>query len=363
MLVRIRSGKGNVSGRDLPHVFSHFCTLGGASGCDAKVKLRLAQRCIRLRRKCVATSDLPKTCAIFQIRLFGKGSRFKRGIAFSRALPAGCLTSRIVSSGGIGRLLTGGCGRAVIVTRSSSRVLTCLGSRLSAGFHIVTIGGNCSTIGTIVSSRMSLVLDSILVPTLGKFRLYDGVGSGVTAYRVPVILLATLSSSGRQVCKVTRNTSRCVRGPFGVRCIHLGVVQVVRRHGHLTDAFTRGFNHLAERRTTGLPYISSIFQSGLFGLVRTRRDSDGFGVRLVDSVLKVSEVLLCQGVADVFKVSPSSLLHGCQLRGTIRLLASRQHGMDRITCVMKFSSPTCFTGYFGDMCGVAPARCVCQAQR
>lgn len=363
ILLRIRSRKQKVSGRDVRRLFRHFCANGGAfNAMNFNVKLGLSGRCISLRSNRVHTRDRPKRCALFDIQLCGSVARCARRCVLRRASHFGldCRSVRI-SAAIIGRVLSGACSCRILIIRSSPSMQCDLQGRLSTGFRMRITNGNGRTLSLLKrNSTFRLVLDSMLVPNVGKFRLIGQIGGSLTFDRVPVVLLATLSRSDRHVCNVTRKTSRCVPGPFGVSFLGVHVVGVVSRQRGVGRTCVGGLqtNAVSGIRMYGLVGMSRLFESGLLDVISARCRGSSFDVRSLDRRLKLSEIRLCQGVGALFKISPASCLEGCQLGGTVLLLGTQRCGVDRVTCVANFASPTCFAGYFHALCKIAPARTV-----
>lgn len=99
--------------------------------------------------------------------------------------------------------------------------------------RISATGSTRRTLRVSVTS-CSLLLLSIVVKNVDKFRLTGGLGRGPVATRIPVVFLATQSARGSALAKFGLNTSSCVSGPFSVHRI------VMHVHTMLHHATRRG---------------------------------------------------------------------------------------------------------------------------
>lgn len=227
--------------------------------------------------------------------------------------------------------------------------------RLSTSCGIVRTTGKHTTLRLTLRGFPSVVLDSIVVPRVGKLRFYRRMGSGPGLTRVPFIVLATGILSRRVGRKCDILTSSCVLGPFGVAILGTGMRDVVGGERRLHQLFNRGVSTVripVPRVTTISPFVS-----GLVRLVGRGTSSSRLRMDSLCRTVKCKQVRFFEGVGTISKVSPGGLVIGVQVGVTTSVLHRGRCAVSRVTCRAKFSSPSCFSEMFGSMFRVAPGRC------
>lgn len=122
------------------------------------------------------------------------------------------------------------CGVLVISSIVSGILL--LGILLAGrGFTVTATDGKQRTLRRIRGRGPSLILLSMVVPSVDNFRMTRRLGSGPGATSVPVVFLATLGDATSVIGKFRINTGSFVSGPFGGRRL---VVHIARRVSLMT---------------------------------------------------------------------------------------------------------------------------------
>lgn len=96
------------------------------------------------------------------------------------------------------------------------------------------------TLGTATITPPSLVLLSVAVPAVSKFRIYQRVGTSPTARNVPVVFLATQSTRTRGRQTFDLKTTSCVIGPFQTCRILLQIGRRLSLHHRRLRLRSRG---------------------------------------------------------------------------------------------------------------------------
>lgn len=174
MYVYITSGKRNVVSGSGGRVFRHFCRIRRASrGANDKVNLRVTGRCMRLRGKAVSIA-----------------SGFPGNSMFAIGLPVIACTDRgrrllprlLGGSGTPGRLPIPGTRRlqcAVLLISSGGSFYDFVSRCLSSRCTVRITCGKTRTLGVLRGGDIGVMVDSVVVPIVGKARLYQRVGAGV----------------------------------------------------------------------------------------------------------------------------------------------------------------------------------------
>lgn len=341
--------------RSVRHVFRHFCRSGGDVGCpickrdDAKVKLFLYGGVVSLRKNGVCTKGGPGRKTFFEVLLPLRGNVPRTG---SRG--RGCRRGRRPLSVPTGK---GRGGRAVLVIRSGTSVHACVYSVLGGGCRLGRTRGNTRTLCLVRERAVSLVIDSLVVPIVSKGRLSHQMGTGLTASRVPFLVLATLQSRTRREVDCRVKMSRCLYGPFSRIVLELHVQGVLTLHRGCGSVFSAdvGYRALGVGTDSG----SGAFVASTVGLVGRRCTSSSCGLRHFVHSVKCDGALIGRGLRSLAKRSVNRFVEGCQLGITGSALAGMRYSVSitRVTCTMNFGSPGCFAGYFGRLFKMLPDRC------
>ncbi len=335
-----------VTGRETRRVFRPFFRdiRGECRGRKINVKLALTHSLTLLRGK-----DLVLSAA-------------RPGGAFMLAVPLGLdrrrtgLSRPVVRAGlPLGRAASSRrcAGKAaVLLIRSRDGVLTFVGRELRRSFVMRATLGNGVTLSVLRGRRISVIVDSIVVPRVSNCRLYGRVGSSVGLDRVPVVFLATGGSVRDGVGKLRVKTRTCVRGPFSFSFLRTRVHSLLRGHRGRHGTFSgHPFFPVRGVRVDGR---SRRFVRGMLSAVGIGLESRAFGMRHVTSRLYVDHSDLLHGVGALFGVSPVSFVHLVHLGHSTRLVRRKGCHIKRVYCVIKFDSRSCFDGLFFGRFNVAP---------
>lgn len=347
-------------------LFGHFCrkSCQGRGAVNAKVNLSLMGSLVAVRQKAVRMFDGRRVNGYFHV-LLPVRERTCRRKRVGRAVttraratfPIPVCVSRAVDSpsGGVRSLLQSSC--AVLVISSGRRLYVLFSGLLSGYFQIGATVSNERTLGMLRRKNVSLIISSVVVPSVSNVRLYQCVGAGFRCDRVPIVLLATGHTRRDRVRKCGSKTSKCVDGPYGFSLLCTRVVGYLgeRRHGKTS------FQGRVIFRINGLrcASLSRAFLRQTVSYIGTHLDSTSFSrTRFIDRV-NASQDMLARGLGSLAKLAPSTFIRGIQLATTYGLV-SRRNGVevDSLTFTINFGSSGCFDAYFGGGCNVAPGRCV-----
>lgn len=352
--VSVVSRKGKLRRMSAQGLFAHFCRKAKRRD-KAKVKLSCSGVLIRLRNNSVNTHGGRRTNTAFFFRLpLGRGAR---RVVYR---PGTCL-GRLVNSGS-GRRVPSRSGFSaapcdVLMISSGSSLASFLGGSLKRCFgQVMVTTSNMRTLRLVGDRAPSVVIDSMVVPQVGKCRLYGGVGRSVAVDRVPVVLLATESSGRDRLDNCGGKTSTCLAGPFRVRVL----VRLV--HGQLgghrrAGGECLGTNLVPTPRRDAFDRTSRAFLLGVGGVVRRGLSGDGLSITLIYGRVNVDQTSLCGGLGTLASVKTGSCVGGFEVRGTVALVANARLSFARVTRGIKFAASHCFDATFGRCANRAPARC------
>lgn len=244
----------------------------------------------------------------------------------------------------------------VLVMRSGSSVHHVLTRLFRKVCRIAATIGKRSTLRGMRRTSPRVVLDSILVPHVSNVRLIGRLGKGLSAYRVPIILLATHARVRRGLRKLGVKTSSCVAGPFSSHLLMFHYGGLIGGHHGLRRCFAGRPAIRAPILTAGP--LSGRFLSRIVTMFRRRLSSSSFAVSVLTRRVLISHAEVCTGVGTVANRAPGSFFVALQLGGTTFLLQGGPRlGMARVSSRAKFDSPHCFDGLFGGTCRLAPVTC------
>lgn len=385
--VDVGSDNVNVPGSGLRAVFRHFCrapTSPDSHGVNANVNLSLAHSLMRLRCNAVSThggrnrgkdgfrrkdrfvvhvplngSRLGPRRVVRRRRVGGRrGGRLTRTRRRRRLTRGGSRPTRVLGGSSAAPTSTGKTGTRVIVIRSRRSVRRCLGTRLSDSFGVHACPGKGITLGRVLGGGPSLIVDSVVVPRVSKAALYTGLGSGVGAGSIPVVLLATGDERRSRLRKLRANTSTCVLGPFGVSVLRHGVVGLLAIHHALHGGFANGRDRGRRMRRVRVRAPSGSLVRQIVRIVGRGVGSSSLDISVVTRGINVDHMRLRHGVGRLAGRAPRDFVHGVQLRRTTGLLGSNGRDVARIVCTYNFSGSTDFDAVFGGLCNYSPERCV-----
>lgn len=338
--VSVDGSKGVIPVRVHRGVFGTFirCQSKGSVISNANVKLTVTHCLTRLRRNVLIVSQrLSYGHFVLSVpvlrRALPSSSRRRRGG------PKCSSRSHRISSGSGERITS------VLIMRSGGSVLTFIFERLSSLCRMLVTRGKIRTLSILRRGSISLVVDSVVVPLVSKIRLYGRLGRGLSCDRVPMVLLATGAGLRSEVRKLRRKTSTCVRGPFSVRCLHTGMTGLLDGQRELHHRFVR-FPFVGTSTVTRAG-TSRVFVDGLGRCMLHRLSGASLRVSSVTSTVGVKHSGFCQGLGKVLGVDPGRCLHLFHLGRTTSVLGRKACKIIRISCVMKFDAPSCFSDYFG----------------
>lgn len=203
----------------------------------------------------------------------------------------------------------------------------------------------------------SLVVSSMVVPSVSKVSFTGEIGSGGLLARVPLVLLSTLGDIGSRVGNVRSKTRTCIAGPFGTRCLVGLTRQLVLQRGRLgrccgsvLDAFGLSSKRFLRGR-------GGMFFRGVVRLVSGGVAGSRLSIRFLDDSLKCDAQRFCQGLGRVARGAPTSVVGRCQLTVTGGLLLAAGLSVRRVVSGSKFVGHKAFCGVFSRGCGVPPQRC------
>lgn len=331
-------------------VFRPFCRMrGGGSAIQVKmnVKLPLTHSLTALRGNELCLSvRRPRGAFILAVPLGGR--RMERRVRGIIRRGVRMLSRR--ASARASRV--GNC--ALLLMRSGRDVESFVFRQLRTLFAMRATIGKRRTLSVLHDGRVSLIVDSVVVPIVGNCRLYGRVGTSVSLYRVPIVFLATGGSLRDGVGKLGVKTRTCIRGPFSFGCLGARVLSLLDgQEGRHRTFSGHPFFPIRGVRVGG---TSRRFVGGIVGIVRRGVSSRGFGIRHVTSVLYVDHSDLLEGVGVLFGLSPVSFVQLVHLGGTTRLVRRNGCHVKSVYCVMKVGSSSCFDGLFLGRFKVAPGR-------
>lgn len=363
--VNIRSRNVKVSRDGGTSLFIHFRGLlsGGLFGRrDSNVNLSLIGRLIRLRGTAVHISDGRKRNDYFAIRFLGNGRRCARGMRFVLSSSIRVEPRRIRRSIRKRRRGEGRDG-AVLLIRSGLRLHFFLHDVFVSGFGIVRTIGKTRNLSGTLGFIPSVVVDSVVVPRGSNVAVARSLHTGVTADRVPIILLATGASVSDGLRNVRLKIRSCVAGPFDTACLGTEIRGVLARHiGLRRLCYTGlvGVRPITRRRRRARPRVSSRSHGFVRGLARLVRGGVSGNSLVISSLMRrltIDHSIFFGGLGALAKLTPVRFVGRVHIGHTTRLVRDNSCGVARVTCVINVGSPHCFDGYFGRHFNVAPARC------
>lgn len=354
MQMAVGSRKVNLRRRSVTGLFAHFCR-NGRDFRNGKVNLSCTGRLMRVRKNVVKTRGgrAGKTAFFFALPC-------ERRTTSVRSAPRACLgsTLRLSTSVSCGRPRRSGVRgfRSVLVIRSSHSLYGCLVYGLRILFRrICRTRSNVRTLPVLASRHPRVMLDSIGVPHVGKFRLYHCVGRGPSLGCVPIVLLASYISSTDVRRKCGAKTRTCVAGPFSVSLLSVRVRGVVRGRGVIGGRCTAVSVPVPGRR--GLGRVGRRLVLRFDHVIGRGVDGISVSIGFVTGRVKVDHTSLCGGAGKVVSVNVDRCVVGYHLRCTHGLLSTAALSVDRMTRRSKFGRSHGFDAMFGGTVKVDPSSC------
>lgn len=373
-LFAVRSSKGRVVRRS-SIVFLKSSGCGPPDGqLRPRLNVRVVGAAVLTRRNSVrvARRGGGKAQIILCVPLNGRRLGGSRGMYFvrPRAVVRSSSGTVVATRSGERRRVTGdvatgpvsgpraGCG--LLIIRSRTSVHLCLEMLFSTACGVVVTRGKRRKMEVTHGRVPSLMVASIVVPIVGNFRYYHVLGRSLGAYRVPVVLLATLASSRGVIGKVRLKTSSCVLGPFGPRVLHAGMGHLVGDQarlgqvcaGLLVPSVAIGNSR---RRGARAVVVRSPFVARVLGVMGRGLRGPRFGIGGLTRVLGVDRPALCEGMGRLAGFAVVRLMEKIQLGHSTRLLEDHGCGIRRMTRVINCGSVPAFEGRFISFCNAAPS--------